>query len=1803
MLQREFPYGKLPYGKFLSENSMTLKVTGPLIYGSTLSDQQYGTDAGDIFVGGYDTFIEVIAETVHAGDGDDLMFGSSGADVIHGGAGVDTVDYSGALGGVTVDLVTGQAFDSMNNDTIDGVENIAGSAYADNIKGDAGFNLLVGNGGNDTIDGGAGFDFASYRNATGNVVVSLATGTAQGADGDDVLSNIEAVQGSAWNDRLGGDAAGNLLDGGAGNDTLEGGGGNDSLTGGSGDDTAVFTGNLADYAIVTGVDGRVTVTDGVGGRDGSDMLYGIGHLQFADQTIHLAAVDRAVGGSGTGAPAQSAARLVDGSYVIGYRGSDADGDGILFRKFGADGTAIGDTGAVNTSTAGSQAAPSVIGLYDGGWVAAYQSTPAGGNADIVVQRFSADGSKNGAETRLISAGDQVQPSVAATVDGGFVVVWQNGSTDLDIQAQKFGVDGAREGIAVTVNTNKAGQQSGAVVAEQDNGYLVAWQSDNGTAHKVAVQQYRWDGEAIGGELTVQTSGTVGSVKAATLYGMDGTIASGGVVSWIQDDGNAATPDDAVMVQCFDAAGIAVGAPITVASAGFQQGQGVTGLRDGSFLVTWDSLGTDGTSAVMARHYLANGSAAGAAFQVNQSPVQGKALAPSVTETSDGRVAVSWSVQAADGTMRVFHQITGVDGGAEFLAGTTSGQPPAAPQFTIEEVAPAAARSAMAPAQFSNSMDAGKGGGFIDRGVIEAGQIVVDGSADAGASITLYDAGLVVGTTRAGGDGSWSIEFAKLSTGAHSFSATATDALGQVSAVSAVVAVTIVAPVISVIDGTVGNDAEAWFLEHGAGENAQTVNAGAGNDTINGGGGADTLNGGAGNDTFLINNAGVTVVELAKGGTDSVIATVDVTLAQEVENLVLKGDVGLAGHGNALNNVVTGGTGADSLYGEAGNDTLVGGEGNDLLDGGAGNDAMTGGAGDDTYVVDARTDIVTEVASVVGIDTVRTSLAAYALGAGVEQLAYTGEAAFTGTGNALDNVITGGIGADRLDGGAGNDTLDGNGGKDSLTGGAGDDVLRFTSGAALLDGGANGTPTGDTAVLARAFEAYTRVRLNDTDLKLTGPDGESVVVRGIEQFLFDGDVTKTWAEMTGDIAGPGAQTLSGSSGDDTLDGGAGSDRLVGGAGNDTYIVDVAGDEAVEQPGEGVDTVQVAFTAKGTYTLGANVEHAIVTPATATAINVTGNALGNALTGNGAINALLGMDGDDTLDGAAGNDALDGGAGNDSLAGGVGNDNLLGGAGDDTLDGGAGNDVMAGGAGDDVYIVDGAGDKTTEAAAAGVDSVRTTLATYTLAANVENLLYAGAAAFTGTGNAESNVIDSGSGAGNDRLNGGIGDDTLAGHAGNDTLDGGVGNDTAVLDLTREAYTVSALVVGETLFTTAGGARTILKNIENVRFGDVTVTLAELLAGKATVGNDVMTGTVGVDLLDGGAGADTMSGLTGNDVYVLDNVGDAVVEAADEGIDTARVAYTAAGKTYVLEANVEHAVVSGTVATSLTGNALDNELTGNAAANTLSGDAGNDLLAGMAGNDNLQGGAGDDTLDGGIGNDAMAGGSGNDTYHVDAAGDTIAELAGAGQDVVYSTAASYTLKTGVSVEWLEYAGTGSFTGSGNEFDNVIVGLGGADRLTGGAGADTLVGGAGNDALTGGIGADHFRLDLASLDTIADFVSGTDIVELDVGALMLGDGGAVQADAPGAFSADAALVLFTANASALNAKSAALVIGSASSDYELGQHALFVIDNGASTAIFRFQSSGTDAIVSAAELTQVATLTGVKAATLADFDLFSMP
>jgi Ca2+-binding RTX toxin-like protein len=377
--------------------------------------------------------------------------------------------------------------------------------------------------------------------------------------------------------------------------------------------------------------------------------------------------------------------------------------------------------------------------------------------------------------------------------------------------------------------------------------------------------------------------------------------------------------------------------------------------------------------------------------------------------------------------------------------------------------------------------------------------------------------------------------------------------------------------------------------------------------------------------------------------------------------------------------------------------------------------------------------------------------------------------------------------------------------------------------------------------------------------------------------------------------------------------------------------------------------------------------------------------------------------------------------------------------------------------------------------------------------------------------------------------------------------------------------------------------------------------VLHGVVTDGNDELSGSAGDDVLNGGLGIDTLAGGDGDDTYVIDGANDLVVEAADAGHDLVKLGFAAVA-TYALTANVEDATITSTAAVNLTGNLLDNLLTGNAAANILLGGDGNDTLSGGAGNDSLVGGNGQDYLDGGAGSDTLQGGADNNTYVVDAAGDKIVDGHTDDIDNVLTSLAGYTLAADLSN--LKYSGTAAFTGTGNAVANLIEGGAGNDVLKGLAGNDTLIGGAGNDQLTGGADADVFVLtSLTGSDTVADFLSGTDLLKV---LLPVGngdsaiDGGLVRASA-GGFTTDAELVLFTQKMATATTANAAAVIGSANGNYAIGDTALFAVSTAGATVLYRFQAGNADAVVSAGELTQLVTLTGTPSTTLADYSLAS--
>jgi serralysin len=478
-------------------------------------------------------------------------------------------------------------------------------------------------------------------------------------------------------------------------------------------------------------------------------------------------------------------------------------------------------------------------------------------------------------------------------------------------------------------------------------------------------------------------------------------------------------------------------------------------------------------------------------------------------------------------------------------------------------------------------------------------------------------------------------------------------------------------------------------------------------------------------------------------------------------------------GGAGNDVLTGGAKADTFtLGAGGADTVAAGAGSDLIDMGAAltaADSIDGGTEDDRVRLtgDYSAGVIFQAATMTNVERLafgagysysiathdgtvaagqRLEVDGVELGSG-RVLTFDGSAETDGS---FD--IIGGQGADVLTGGALGDTFQVSLGVDRVQGGGGDDLVFMGGGLTALDsidGGAgfdsvrlNGDYQGSSRRVVMTATTMVNVELlvlgrNSLNRNYELTTHEGTVAAGqtltIDASELDapkagfGLVFNGGQETDGNFiiigghdndvitAGAGADSLTGGFGDDTLNGGVGADLMAGGGGSDIYIVDNAGDLVTEIPLDSfLDEVRTSLTL---YTLPTDVE--ILTYTGSASFTGTGNSRSN------------------TIKGGAGGDVLDGGVGF--------------------------QDTLIGGAGDDRYIANNTSDIIKETSGGGADRVEATATTFTLAANLETLVFIGAGNFRGTGNSAANTLIGG--AGNDTLKGGGGADSMTGGAGSD------------------------------------------------------------------------------------------------------------------------------------------------------------------------------------------------------------------------------------------------------------------------------------------------------------------------------------------------------------------------------------------------------------------------------------------------------
>ncbi len=477
-----------------------------------------------------------------------------------------------------------------------------------------------------------------------------------------------------------------------------------------------------------------------------------------------------------------------------------------------------------------------------------------------------------------------------------------------------------------------------------------------------------------------------------------------------------------------------------------------------------------------------------------------------------------------------------------------------------------------------------------------------------------------------------------------------------------------------------------------------------------------------------------------------------------------------------------------------------------------------------------------------------------------------------------------------------------------------------------------------------------------------------------------------------------QSYAGTQINDTLDGGLGNDTLFGAEGNDK-IYGVWGDDQLE-----------------------------------------GNAGDDSLYGGDGNNLLLGDEGDDWIEAEIGDDTINGGKGNDKIYAGDGHNHIdagdgyiqviHSGSGNDTILAGDGNETVH--AGDGNNYIDVAGSDSQEVrSGSGNDTIRAT--------------YGHDYVYAGNGDNDIDV-----GAGDNRVETGTGKDTIVSTTGRDTIISGAGNDQ--IDAGDENDWIEA------------GS------------GD-----DKIIAGK---GNDTILAGHGADTIEGGDGFDY---LTHWDYVAADGKTGLVIKAAGNVTPAEDpTGFTAGDKIFGIEmiagsdyndtiyGSKEVAFLAGArgddviygsddVSDNIWGEDNNDSLLGGSGVDTLYGQRGQDTLLGGIGDDSLYGGEHDDYLDGGpSGNDYLNGEGGNDLAdYTSAATGVVAWLGGTGWNFDKNYSSNTNDAFGDEYHFIEGL-------RGSKFNDILGGTDGDNTLDGGLGndiinpesdLDTLYGGGGND------------------------------------------------------------------------------------------------------------------------------------------------
>ncbi|MDE0511264.1 MAG: M10 family metallopeptidase [Gammaproteobacteria bacterium] len=1081
---------------------------------------------------------------------------------------------------------------------------IVGNAVANDINGRAGNDRIWGSGGDDILEGGAGadrldgdtgMDWAAYRDSDAAVTVNLADGIVQGGHAEgDVLTEIENVIGSAYDDVLVGDDDANRLEGAAGADRLDG---------RAGSDWASYRGSNEGVSI------DLAGGTAVGGHAQGDMITNIENLTGSGFADILRGDDNANRLEGEGGD----------DRLWGAGGNDVlaggDGDDWLLGSPGADqldGAAGLDVLSYELSDTGV-----TVNIEEGILI--------GGNAqgDVIVNieyvmgsdyRDTLTGDSGPNELYGIGGNDELRGN-----DGDDVLEGGAGADRLDGGAGVDWLSYAGSDGAVSVRLYDG--YTGRGHAEGD--VISGFENLRGSAYADALAGEGGANRLDGGAGDDQLSGHSGDDVLEGGAGAD-RLDGGAGVDWLSYAGS----DGAVSVRLYDG----------YTGRGHAEGDVISGFENLRGSAYADALAGDGRANRIeggAGDDSVRGSSGDDVLEGGGGgdSLDGGAGRDTLSySSSDAGVQVNLAAGTAAGghaegdTFNGIENLTGSDY-RDILTGDTGGNHLDGLGGDDQLLGGAGADRLVGDTgddelRGNEGNDELQGGDGNDQLFGESGADVLHGDEgddelNGGADKDQLFGGAGADSLHGnegddelqGGDGDDRLHG---DTGADRLEGGRGIDWASYSGSSAGVRINLAAgtaesgdaegDVLTAIENLVGSGYADVLRGDGAAnelhglDGADELYGNGGDDILQGGAGADRLDGGSGIDTLSYQDSdeGITV-SLVEGMTEGGHAEGDVLV--DIENVIGSDyDDHLKGDDSA--NQLAGGKGDDYFFGYDGNDELRGNDGDDILEGWAGADRLDGGEGDDTVTYwhsDAGVTVNLDLGNGAG---------GHAEGDVIADVENVGGTLYEDVliGDNNNNYLYGGAGDDYLHGNGGEDILWGMAGADHLYGNEGGDLLYGGAGADRLDGG-EGSDTvyygkSDTGVTVNLEEGAGRRGDAEGDIII---DVESITGSQYEDVLI-GD--------NGDnllLGGDGDDEMYGNEGDDQMHGNEGEDNLVGGKGND-LITGEDGDDVIH-----------------------------------------GNEGNDNLVGEEGNDNVYGNKGDDLLTGGAGVDRMDGGSGDDYITG--------------------------------------------------------------------------------------------------------------------------------------------------------------------------------------------------------------------------------------------------------------------------------------------------------------------------------------------------------------------------------------------------------------------------------------------------------------------------------------------------------------------------------------------------------------------------